>query len=222
MWIDIGATSRDDAEQVVGLGNAVTIQAELAFLRGSQIVGRALDNKAGLFIAAETLRCLAEQGGLHPEVGVYALGTVQEEIGSRGAQTAAFNIAPRTALAVDMGVAMDYPWATPEAQGKLDLGKGPGLLQGPNSNPIVFELLKSAARQEDIPYQLVATGGTSPTDGRKLQANRGGVATGVLSIPVRYMHTPSEVLCLDDVQACIRLMCAYCRMVRPDTDFTPW
>jgi putative aminopeptidase FrvX len=222
LWIDIGAASREEAEAVVQIGNPVTIQADFASLRGNQVVGRAFDNKAGLFIAAETIRCLWEDGGGHPQVGVYILGTVQEEIGSRGAQTAAFNLAPQTGLAVDMGVAMDYPRALPQDQGKLDLGKGPGLWQGPNTNPVVFELLKRAAHEESIPYQLLAEGSSSPTDARKLQTSRGGVASGVLSVPLRYMHTPSEVLCLDDVQHTINLVCAYVARLKPDIDFTPW
>jgi endoglucanase len=222
LWIDIGATSRREAEDVVQVGNPITVQADFAALRGRQVVGRAFDNKAGLFIGAEILRCLSQEGGVHPDVGIYILGTVQEEIGARGAQTAAFNIAPRTGLAVDMGVAVDYPRARPEQQGKLDLGKGPGISQGANTNPIVFRMLRDAAEENDIPYQLVATGGTSPTDGRTLQANRGGVATGIISVPLRYMHTPSEVLCLDDVEATVALVCAYCRRLTPETDFTPW
>jgi endoglucanase len=151
LWIDIGATSREDAEEVVKVGDPVTVQADFAFLRGSQVVGRAFDNKAGLFIAAGTLRCLAQDGGVHPDVGIYIVGAVQEEIGSRGAQTAVFDIAPRTGIAVDMGVAMDYPRAMPEEQGRLDLGKGPGLSQGANTNPMVFELLKAAAEERGIP-----------------------------------------------------------------------
>jgi putative aminopeptidase FrvX len=196
LWIDIGAASRDEAETVVSIGSAVSLQAELTHLMGNRVVGRAFDNKVGLFIAAELLRCLKEQGEMRPDVGVYVLGTVQEEIGSRGAKTASYSIAPATGLAVDTGVAMDYPWAKPEDQGRLDLGKGPGLSQGANTNPVVFKLLKSAAEEAGVPYQLVATGGTSPTDARVLQESRTGVATGVISIPLRYMHTPSEVLSL--------------------------
>lgn len=222
LWIDIGATSREDAEEIVEVGTPVTVQADFAFLCGNQAVGRAFDNKIGLFIAAEIARSLSEEGGLHPDVGVHIVGTVQEEIGSRGAQTAAYNVDPRTGLAVDMGVAMDYPRALPEEQGKLDLGKGPGLSQGANTNPIVFDLLKSVAREKNIPFQIVATGSSSPTDGRLLQTIRGGVATGVVSVPLRYMHTPSEVLCLDDVQATIDLVLAYCRRLTPEIDFTPW
>lgn len=184
-------------------------------------MARAFDNKAGLFIGTEIVRRLKQDGGLHPEVGVYVLGTVQEEIGSSGAQTAAFNLAPHAALAVDMGVAMDYPLARAEDQGKLDLGKGPGLSQGPSTNPLVFDLLKGAADRRGLPYQLQAYGDKSPTDARLLQTSRGGAATGLLSVPLRYMHTPSEVLCLADIEATIELVCAFCRDVRPDTDFTP-
>jgi endoglucanase len=222
LWIDIGATSREDAESVVSIGSSVTRQAEFAQLLGNQVVGRAFDNKAGLFIGAETLRCLWEEGGVHSDVGFHILGTVQEEIGSRGAQTAAFNLAPHTALAVDMGVATDYPRGQPQDQGELVLGKGPGLWQGPNMNPLVFEMLQAAAAEGGIPHQLQAIGTTSPTDARMLQSTRGGVATGLLSVPLRYMHTPSEVLCLDDLQATIDLACAYCRRLRPEIDFRPW
>ncbi|WP_027062603.1 M42 family peptidase [Mesorhizobium loti] len=202
LWIDIGAASRKDAEAAVKVGSPVSLQAEFTRLLGDQAVDRAFDKKAGLFIGSEIVRRLKEDGGLHPDVGLYVLGTVQEEIGSRGAQTAAFNLAPH--------------------QGKLDLGKGPGISQEPSTNPVVFELLKTAADRERIPYQLQAYGDKIPTDARLLQTNCGGVATGLLSVPLRYMHTPSEVLCLGDITATIDLVCAFCSSVRPDTDFTPW
>lgn len=222
LWIDIGATSREEAERVVKIGTPVTLQAEFVQLLGNRSVARAFDNKAGLFIGAELVRCLREEGGLHPDVGVFALGTVQEEIGSRGAQTAAFNLKPHAALVVDMGVAADYPRAMADERGRLDLGKGPGILQGPNTNPVMFEMLIAAADEQNIPYQLQGYGDKSPTDARLIQTSRGGVATAVLEVPLRYMHTPSEVMCMDDVEATIRLVCAFCRRVRPDTDFTPW
>lgn len=222
LWIDIGASSREDAEAVVRIGDAVTLRTGFSRLRGNRAVGRAFDNMAGLFIAAEVVRRLGEDGGVHPGVGVHVLGTVQEEIGSRGAQTAAFNLAPQTGLAVDTGVAIDYPRARPEDQGKLDLGKGPGIWHGPNANPVVLKRLKQAAAETGIPYQLKAEGESSPTDGRKLQTSRGGVACAVLSVPLRYMHTPSEVLSLDDVQHTIDLIAAYILRLNPDIDFTPW
>lgn len=222
LWIDIGATSRKDAEAVVAIGSPVTLQPEMARLLGDQIVGRAFDNKAGLFIAAQVLRTLWEGGGVHPQVGVYILGTVQEEIGSRGVETAAFEIAPHSGIVVDMGVATDYPWAQDEEQGRLALNGGPGITAGPNTNPIVLDLLLAAARENNIPFQMQGYGNTSPTDARLLQTNRSGVATGLVSVPLRYMHTPSEVLSIKDVQATIELVCGYIRRLTPDIDFTPW
>ena len=221
LWIDIGASSRAEAEKVVHVGSPVTIDAGFALLGGGLAVGRAFDNKVGLLIGAEVVRRLAAEGGVHPDVGLYILGTVQEEIGSRGAKTAGFNLAPRTALVIDMGVATDYPRARPQDQGQLDLGKGPGISQGANTNPVVLDLLISAARDKGIAWPQQATGGTSPTDARVVQELQGGVATGVISVPLRYMHTPSEVVSLADIQATIDLVCEYCRRLRPDTDFTP-
>lgn len=222
LWIDVGATSKEEAEAVVAIGSPVTLQPEMARLLGDQLVGRAFDNKAGLFIAAQVLKTLWEEGGVHPQVGVYILGTVQEEIGSRGAETAAFEIAPHTGIVVDMGVATDYPWAQDEEQGRLALGNGPGITAGANTNPIVLDMLLQAAKEGNIPFQLQGNGGTSPTDERLLQTNRGGVATGLLSVPLRYMHTPSEVLSLKDVRATVDLVSAYIRRLTPDVDFTPW
>ncbi|MBP0439840.1 M20/M25/M40 family metallo-hydrolase [Tianweitania sediminis] len=222
LWIDIGARSRQEAEAVVSIGSPVTLQPEMAQLLGDHVVGRAFDNKAGLFIASQVLKTLWEDGGVHPQVAVYILGTVQEEIGSRGAETAAFDIAPHTGIVVDMGVATDYPWAQDEDQGRLALGDGPGITAGANTNPIVLDLLLRAAKEENIPFQLQGYGGTSPTDARLLQTNRGGVATGLVSVPLRYMHTPSEVLSLKDVQATVDLVAAYIRRLTPDVDFTPW
>jgi putative aminopeptidase FrvX len=145
LWIDIGVTSRAEAERIVQIGSPVTVDAGFALLGGKLAVGRAFDNKVGLLIGAELVRRLSQDGDLHPNVGFHFLGTVQEEIGSRGAKTAAYNLNPRSALAIDMGVATDYPRGRPEDQGKLELGKGPGISQGANTNPVVFELLMSAA-----------------------------------------------------------------------------
>jgi endoglucanase len=221
LWIDIGATSRAEAEATVELGDAVTYQHEFQMLIGDQATARAFDNKAGLFIVAEALRLLKEEGGLDAQVGVYAVGTVQEEIGSRGARTAAFNIDARSGLAVDMGHAIDYPGVSRSHFGRLDIGKGPGISRGANTNPVVFALLTEAARADGIPYQVDVTPGATPTDANALQINRGGMAAGLLSVPLRYMHTPCEVLSLKDVENTARLIAAYCRRLNPHEDFTP-
>ncbi|MDB5612942.1 MAG: putative aminopeptidase YsdC [Devosia sp.] len=222
LWIDIGAASRAEAEQVVSLGDVVTYQQDFQMLLGDRAVGRGFDNKAGLFIVAEALRLLAEEGGLNPSVGVYAVGTVQEEIGSRGAKTSAFAIEAQSGIAVDMEHAIDYPGVSKSEKGQLDLGKGPSVSSGANTNRAVFSLVKKAAEEEGIPYQVQVSPSATPTDAGALQLNRSGMATGLLGVPLRYMHTPGEVLSLTDVENCARLVAAYCRRITPETDFTPF
>jgi putative aminopeptidase FrvX len=221
LWIDIGATSKAEAEAVVQLGDVATYQHELQTLMGDRATARAFDNKAGLFIVAEALRLLKEEGGLNAQVGVYAVATVQEEIGSRGARTAAFSIAAQSGVAVDMGHAIDYPGVSKSRYGQLDIGKGPGISRGANTNPVVFATLTEAARADGIPYQVDVAPGATPTDANALQLNRGGMAAALLSVPLRYMHTPCEVLSLKDVEHTARLLAAYCRKITPDMDFTP-
>jgi endoglucanase len=221
LWIDVGASSRSEAEKIVQVGDVATFQYGFQHLMGDLATARAFDNKAGVFIIAETIRLLKQDGGLHEGVGVYAAATVQEEIGSRGAQTAAFAIGAQSGITVDMGHARDVPGTNPQQYGQLDLGKGPGVARGANTNQAVFSVITAAAAEDGIPYQTTVIPGTSPTDAKALQVNRGGMATGLLEVPLRYMHTPCEVLNLADVRNCANLMAAYCRRIRPDTCFTP-
>ena len=221
LWIDIGAKSRDEAEKVVRLGDPITFQQEFQPLMGDRAAARGFDNTAGAVIVAEAMRLLKEDGGLHPGVGVYGVATVQEEIGSRGAQTATSAIAPVTGLVVDMDHATDLPGLDEAQHGSLEVGRGPTIARGANVNPIVFDLLTSAARDESIPYQVSVFAAVTPTDANAVQVSRAGVATGLVGVPLRYMHTPSETLSLTDVETCARLVAAYCRRVTPDTDFTP-
>ncbi|WP_301592016.1 M20/M25/M40 family metallo-hydrolase [Sabulicella glaciei] len=221
LWIDIGAASRSEAEEAVGVGDLATYQYDFQPLLGDRAVARGFDNKGGLFIVAEALRLLKEEGGLHEDVGVWAVGTVMEEIGSRGASAAAAALAPRTGIAVDMEHAIDLPGLTPAQFGQLDMGKGPSISRGANTNPIVFKLLCKAASEAGIPFQVRVAPGATPTDAKAMQTSGHGMATGLVGIPLRYMHTPSEVLSLSDLENCSRLVASYCRQVRPDTDFTP-
>lgn len=221
LWIDIGASNRAEAEKHVELGDVVTFQYEFQALLGDRATARGFDNKMGSFIVAEALRLLKADGGLHKKVGVYAVATVQEEIGLRGARTSSYWINPQSGLAVDVNHAIDYPSVSKTRHGQLDIGKGPSVMRGANANPIVFQMIKDAAAKEKIPYQVdVAPGGTG-TDGNAMQLNRAGMAVGILGVPLRYMHTPCELLSIKDVEDCARLMTAYCRHVKPDTDFTP-
>lgn len=221
LWVDIGASKREEVEKVISLGDVITFQYEFQALMGDRATARGFDNKMGSFIVAEALRILKEKGGLDKNVGVYAVATVQEEIGLRGARTSAFAIAPQSGLAVDVNHAVDYPGVSKSRYGQLDVGKGPSVMRGANANPVVFDMICQAAKKDKIPYQVdVAPGGTG-TDGNAMQLNRGGMAVGILGVALRYMHTPCELLSLKDVENCAKLMAAYCRMVTVKTDFTP-
>ena len=221
MWIDVGATNRSEVEKFVSLGDCVTYQYEFEQLLGDRVTARGFDNKMGSFVVAEALRLLKEDGGLDANVGVYSVATVQEEIGLRGARTSSYWIGAQTGLAVDVNHAIDYPTVSKSRYGALDIGKGPSVMRGANANPIVFKMLCDAGRANEIPFQIdVAAGGTG-TDGNAMQLNQGGMAVGIVGVPLRYMHTPCELLSLVDVENCARLMAAYCRSVKADTDFTP-
>lgn len=221
LWIDIGARNREEAAKFVSLGDVVTFQYEFQELMNGRATARGFDNKMGSFIVAEALRLLKVDGGLDPGVGVYAVATVQEEIGLRGARTASFGISPQCGIAVDVNHATDYPTVSKTQHGQLDVGKGPSVMRGANSNPVVFRMVTAAGDEDKIPYQVdVAPGGTG-TDGNAMQLNQSGMAVGILGVPLRYMHTPCELLEIVDVENCAKLMAAFCRRVKPDTDFTP-
>ncbi len=221
LWIDIGVTSREEAEKFVSLGDPVTYQYEFQMLQGDRASARGFDNKMGSFIVAEALRLLKEEGGLDSGVGVYAVATVQEEIGLRGARTSSYWINAQSGLAVDVNHAIDYPSVSKTKHGQLDIGKGPSVMRGANANPIVFNMIRDACDKSNIPFQVDVTGGGTGTDGNAMQLNRAGMAVGIVGVPLRYMHTPVELLSLTDVENCAKLMAAYCRLVKPDTDFTP-
>ncbi|MCU0316581.1 MAG: M42 family metallopeptidase [Fimbriimonadaceae bacterium] len=220
-WIDIGATKREEVEELIELGDPVTFQVEFQHLLGDRAVARGFDNRVGSFIVAEALRLLAEEGGLDGGVGVYAVATVQEEIGLRGARTSAFSIDPQSGIAVDVNFAIDHPGLSKARYGQLDIGKGPSVGRGANINPIVYRMIKEAAAQNEIPIQISPEPGGTGTDANAMQVSRSGMATGLLGVPLRYMHTPCELLSLTDVEQCAKLMAGYCRLVKPDTDFTP-
>lgn len=221
MWIDIGAADKAEAEKLVEVGDCVTYQWEFAHLAGDRVTARGFDNKMGAFIVGEALRLLAEEGGLDSNVGVYATATVQEEIGLRGAKTSAYAIDAQSGLAVDVDFAIDHPGLDKCRYGQADMGKGPTVLRGANVNQVVLNMVRQAASDDNIPIQIQADGLATGTDANAMQLNRAGMATGLVGVPIRYMHTPCETLSLRDVEQCARLMAAYCRRVRPDTCFIP-
>jgi endoglucanase len=218
MWIDIGAADKKEAESLVAVGDCVTYAASFDVLRGSMAVARSFDDKMGAFIVAETLRILTGKS-LH--AAVFAVATVQEEVGLRGAIPGAFGVAPDVGIGVDVGHSTDYPGADKKAAGDVKLGGGPMIARGSHINPRVFELLVSAARELDIPFVIEAIPGGTGTDTDAIQMSRAGVATGVVSVPLRYMHTPNEVISLDDIERAARLLAAFCERVTAEEDWIP-
>lgn len=218
LWIDIGALSKKEAEDIVEIGDCVTYAQDLQKLLGNRATARSFDNKMGCFVVAEAMR-LVHGKSLH--CGVFGVANVQEEIGLRGARTASYSIDPRVGLAVDVGHAMDFPGAEKKKVGDIKLGGGPVIARGANINPKVFSLLVETAKEMDIPYQIVAAPGATGTDANAMQISRAGMATGLLSVPLRYMHTPCEVMDLTDIENCARLMAGFIERVTPEVDWTP-
>ena len=218
LWIDIGATSKADAQSVVRIGDPVTIDVEFRELRNGFATARGFDNKMGAFIVAEALRLLAED---RPNAAVFAVATVQEEIGLRGARTSAYGVDPLVGIAVDVTHATDYPSVDKKRVGEILPGKGPVICRGANINPRVFEMLVETAESEGIPYQIEAAGGGTGTDANAMQISRAGMATGLVSVPLRYMHTPCELLALADVENAARLLASFTRRVNEHISFIP-
>lgn len=218
LWIDIGAANKAAAQELVRVGDPIVYTSQFQTLQGDFAAARSFDNKMGAFVVIEALRLLAQD---RPSAAVYAVGTVQEEVGLRGARTSAYGIDPVCGIAVDVTHATDYPGVDKKRVGEVLPGKGPAICRGSNINPIVFDMLVETAQELDIPYQLEAAGGGTGTDANAMQVSRAGMATGLVSVAVRYMHTPCEVLALKDVEQAAMLLAGFARKVTPETDFTP-
>jgi len=220
IWIDIGARSKKEALERVAIGDVATYDHEFELIHGSIGASRAFDNKVGAYIVGETLVRLA-RSPKKLAARVVSVATAQEEIGVRGATTSAYAVNPHLAVAVDVGHATDHPDCDQRKYGETKLGAGPILCRGPNINPKVFERLLQAAKKLRIPYQLEADPRPTGTDARAIQMGRGGVATGLVSVPLRYMHTPSEVVDLEDVERCVQLFVAFALALEKG-DYAHW
>jgi putative aminopeptidase FrvX len=218
LWIDIGAKNRQEAEELVRVGDPVTYVEAFEILRGDLAVSRAFDDKAGSFAIGDVLRLLE---GKSFSAAVFAVSTVQEEVGLRGATTSAYGVDPKIGIAVDVCHATDHPDMDKRKLGDIKLGKGPVIARGANINPVVERMLIQTAEEEGIPYQLEAAPRGTGTDANAIQLTRGGVATALISIPLRYMHTAVETIALEDVANVSKLIAAFIQRVKPETDFTP-
>lgn len=218
VWVDIGAVDRDEAAKFVQHGDPVTAQLSYRPLLGKYASATGMDDKVGLWTVLESLRQLSEQS---LAVSVYFASTVQEEIGLRGAMTSAYGIHPTIGIAVDVCHSSDTPSADRKQLGETKLGNGPVLFRGPNIHPTVLARMRTAAESESIAVQVRGVSRATGTDANVIQVSREGVACGLIGIPNRYMHSPVEVVHLDDLDRAAQLLTTFCAGLSPDDDWTP-
>jgi endoglucanase len=217
LHLDIGAGSRAEVLERLRIGDVGVIAGEPVELVNGRIASRSLDDRLGAYVALEAARLVAEAGGGPGDV--IAVAGTQEEVGDfGGARTSAFRLEPDVALAVDVTWASDLPKGDHRDAGHKALGKGPAIDRGPTISSTVFDLLVEAAEAESIEYAIEISTGDTHTDMDAVHVSRGGVASGLVSIPTRYIHTPVETCALADVEAAARLVAAFARRLQPGLD----
>ena len=217
LHIDIGAKDGDEARGMVRVGDVGVIAADPVELPNGRVISRSMDNRLGCYVAYEAARLVAEAGDAAGDVA--ALAVAQEEITFGGATTTAYSLRPDVAIVVDVTFATDQPGVSEQELGKHPFGSGAVLTRGSTLDPKVFELLHEAGEAEGIPFTVSASARHTGTDADAIHLSRGGVPTAVVSVPLRYMHSSVEMVQLDDVDACARLIAAFCRRLPADASF---
>ena len=217
LHIDIGARDGDEARALVRIGDVAVIAAMPVDLPNDRLVSRSLDNRVGCYVAAEAARLVAAAGGAPGDV--VALAVVQEETTFAGSRTSTFALEPDLAIAVDVTFATDQPGVELGPITKHTLGSGPVIARGTTLHPAIAELLLEAAEQEGIPFTVESLGRGTGTDADAIHISRAGVPTGLVSVPLRYMHSPVEMISLDDVDAAARLIAAFAQRLEPGMSF---
>ena len=216
--LDLGAANGEEARSLVRPGDTAVVAVAPLELRNGRVAARSLDNRIGCYVALEVARRVAAEGGGPGDV--VGLAVVLEEVGDlAGSRTTAFGLEPDVAIAVDVTHATDVRGGDPEEEGECKLGGGPTLTRGPTLHPGVFELLWETAEAEGIACQVEVSRGQTYTDADAVYLSRRGIATGLVSVPLRYMHTPIEVVQLDDIEATVRLLVAFTRRLEPGRGF---
>ena len=218
IWVDIGAKNKEEAEKLVEIGTPVTVELTYHELQNDMVAAPGTDDKVGVWVVMEALRRI---DAAKLKCSVYAVSTVQEEVGLRGAKTSAFGIDPQVGIAVDVTFATDCPTIEKKQNGEVVIGGGPVISRGPNMNNKLVNALINVAKDHQIAYQVCAEGRITGTDANMIQVNRSGVATGLVSIPNRYMHSPVEVISLKDIDATADLLARFLESLDPDTSFIP-
>jgi endoglucanase len=217
LHIDIGVSDAEEARALVRIGDVAVIDADPIELRPGVVVSRALDNRVGCYVAAEAARRVAEAGGAPGEV--LALAVAQEETSFAGSRTSSFSKEPDVAIVVDVTFATDQPGIELGPITEHKLGSGPVIGRGTTLHPRVFELLYRAGEQEGIPFTVESTGKGTGTDADAIHLSRAGVPTGLVSVPLRYMHSPVELISLHDIDAAARLIAAFAQLLEPGMSF---
>jgi len=223
LWIDVGASSRERAQEMgIRVGDPGVIDVGMIRMGEDLIASRAVDNRIGAFVVLEALRTLAAKKGDY-SAEVTAVATTQEEIGHQGggARTSAYRVDPQVAIVVDVTFASDAPQIEKKQTGDHRIGSGPVLTRGSAIHPLVFERLAETAESAGIPFTIHAAGRYTATDADAIHLSRRGVATGGISVPNRYMHSPNEVVSLSDLDASSRLISEFVLGIGPDADFVP-
>ena len=208
IWIDIGAKTESEAGKRISIGDPIVYDHGLEHIFDNVWAARAFDDKTGCYVVCETVRRLvSKKNELHGSV--VAVATAQEEVGCRGAMISGVSLKPQIGIAVDVAHATDHPDCDPRKHGKTILGGGPIIYRGPNINPWVFDRLLQCAKEEEIPYQVHAGSHPLGNDSRALQVAGSGIATGCVGIPLRYMHTPSELVDMRDLENAVKLLVTF-------------
>ena len=225
LFVDIGAKDKAESLKRVRIGDPITLTAGFERMPNDLAIARAMDDRIGAFVVLEALKKVhnyTKKKKAHAlDCALYVVCSVQEEVGLRGATTAAYAIDPHVGIAVDVGFSTDYPAENKKMIGDLKLGGGPILHRGANINPPLSDMMESLADRHNIPYQISGDGGIMGTDAGPVQVTRRGVAAALLSIPNRYMHSPVEMISLEDVEHSSELLSQVAIHLKAGQSFIP-
>lgn len=223
LWIDVGARDGKEARAKIGVGDPITYLPGVTRLGPNIISSPGCDDRVGAFVAMEALRLFSNAVGKKKDfpVALYAVSTVQEEVGLRGAKTSSFGIDPLVGIAIDVTHASDNPGADAKEIGTVKLGAGPTIARGPNINPQLEKLLVNTAKKKKLPFQTLSASGITGTDANVIQVSRSGVATALIGLPNRYMHTQVELVDLRDLETAAKLIAETALSITTRTNFIP-
>jgi endoglucanase len=218
-FIDVGCTSLDEVKSLVAVGDPISFCETVQRLHGNTVTSNGFDDKAGVFVVARVLKEMARAEKC--PVDLYGVATVQEELGLRGAATATYKINPDVGIAIDVGFATDVPGVDKREFGDFTLGRGPIIPRGANINPVLFSLIEETAAEANIPIQVKSEPRATGTDANRIQLSKAGVATALIKVPLRHMHSSAEIVSLDDVENTIKLIAGLLERISGDMSFIP-